>query len=134
VTRPPDPSFVPPAPYSPTTPFAGEFWYGTEALWTEVRLDGMWRGLPYGGSYTQKVFWWRQGYDWRTEQQPDLTVTGRRLDAPAPPLVASRATNAFAGDIGSAMLTGVDIPTPGCWEITGHYAGTELSFVVWVAP
>jgi len=32
------------------------------------------------------------------------------------------------------MLVGVDIPTIGCWEITGRYAGHTLSFVVWVAP
>jgi hypothetical protein len=32
------------------------------------------------------------------------------------------------------MLVGVDIPTLGCWEITGQYNGTELSFVVWIAP
>jgi hypothetical protein len=30
------------------------------------------------------------------------------------------------------MLTGVDVPTPGCWEIMGDYKGQKLSFVVWV--
>jgi len=63
-----------------------------------------------------------------------IAVTGRRLDAPAPPLNVSRATNAYAEDIQSAMLVRVDFPTPGCWEITGRYAGSELSFVVFVAP
>ena len=80
----------------------------------------------------QKLFWWRQGYDWRAEPQPPLTVTGRQIDGSAPPLVASKATNAFADDIGSAMLVGVDIPTTGCWEITGHLKGAALSFVVWI--
>jgi hypothetical protein len=56
------------------------------------------------------------------------------LDAPAPPLIGSKGTNAYAGDIGSAMLVGVDFPTLGCWKITGQYADAELSFVVWVAP
>jgi hypothetical protein len=56
------------------------------------------------------------------------------LDASAPPLHASKATNAFAHDIQSAMLVGVDVPTAGCWEITGRYGGHELSFTVWVAP
>ncbi len=74
------------------------------------------------------------GLPWEVEPQPALVVTGRRLDAPAPPLAASRATHAIAGDIGLAMLVGVRLPTPGCWEITGEYAGTPLSFVVWVAP
>ena len=59
-------------------------------------------------------------------------MTGKRLDGEAPPLVASKATNAYAADIGSAMLVGVDIPTAGCWEITGQYGEQELSFVVQV--
>jgi len=31
-------------------------------------------------------------------------------------------------------LTGVYVPTPGCWKITGDYQGDKLSFVVWVEP
>ena len=75
----------------------------------------------------------RLGYDSRAEQRPAIKVTGRRLDGPAPPLLALPPTNAFQGP-GSAMLTGVYVPTPGCWEITGEYHGNELSFVVWVEP
>lgn len=133
VTLPPDLTFVPP---SKVTPFAGYGWYGTAALWTQVRRDGTWRGLasPDGG-ISDKSFWWREGYDPRSEPQPALVITGRRLDAPAPPLASSPATNAFnAADIGSAMLVGITIPKPGCWEITGAYAGTTLSFIVWIAP
>jgi len=47
-------------------------------------------------------------------------------------LHASTATNAFADDIGSSILVGVDIPSTGCWEITGQLKGKYLSFVVWV--
>ena len=65
------------------------------------------------------------------EPSPDLTVSGKRLDAPALPLVASRATNA-AADFGEAMLVLVEIPESGCWEIAGRYRGHELSFVVWL--
>jgi hypothetical protein len=132
ITRPPDPPFVPPAPYSTLEGSVGDFWYGTPALWTALRRDGTWE-LPYNdGAYGQKVFWWRQGYDWRGEPQPPLTVTGRRIDGSAGPLVASSATNAFAKDIGSAMLVGVRIPAAGCWQVTGRIEGADLSFVVWV--
>jgi hypothetical protein len=122
---------VPPAPPAPAHALVrgGEFWYGTSALWTSLRRDGTWSALPYhDGSYTQKVFWWSAGYDWHSP----LTVTGRRIDGSAPPLVASTATNAFAEDIGSSILVGVDIPVAGCWEITGRLKGVTLSFVVWV--
>lgn len=135
VTLPPEPRFTPPPPYPRYAPSAGGFWYGTESLWTAIPGDGVWSALPHNPEgYTQKVFWWRKGYFWMDEPEPELSVMGRRLDAPAPPLNVSRATNAFAEDIQSAMLVGVDFPTLGCWEISGRYAGAELSFVVWVAP
>jgi hypothetical protein len=76
--------------------------------------------------------WWRQGYDWRTENPPELKVSGRRLDGPAPPLYADRASAAFIKI--PAMVTGIDIPTVGCWEITAKSKGDKLSFVVWVVP
>lgn len=135
ITVPQDPPFTAPAPYSPNSPFDGNFWFGSNSLWTDLREDGIWYALPHNpGGYTQKIFWWREDYIWNEEPEPELTVTGERLDAPAPPLIVSRATNAYAGDIGSAMLVGVDFPTLGCWKITGKYGDAELSFVVWVAP
>lgn len=130
-----DSAFAPPSPYPATAPYAGEFWYGADALWTMLSVDGTWRALPHSDTgYTQKVFWWRDGYDWQTEPEPELTVTGRRLDDSAPPLVASPATNAYHPDFDSAMLVGVEIPTSGCWEIAGRVEDSELSFVVWVEP
>ena len=135
VTVPQDPPFTAPEPYSPSAPWPGWFWYGSEELWVALSTDGIWSGLPLNPQgYTQKIPWWRQGYIWNEELEPDLTVTGERLDADAPPLIASRATNAYAEDIGSAMMMGVDFPTLGCWKITGNYRDAELSFVVWVTP
>lgn len=135
ITVPQNPPFTAPPPYSPDSPFDSNFWYGSNSLWTDLPKDGVWYGLPHHSEgYTQKIFWWREGYIWKEEPEPDLIVTGERLDASASSLNISKATNAYAQDIGSAMLVGVDFPTPGCWKITGKYAEAELSFVVWVAP
>jgi len=134
-TLPQKPAFVAPAPYSPNAPWQDYFWYGSNSLWTVIPREGSWFGLPHNPEgYTQKVFWWREGYSWTEEPQPALIVTGERVDAPAPPLNVSKATNAYAGDIGSAMLVGVDFPTFGCWKITGKYREAELSFVIWIVP
>jgi hypothetical protein len=134
ITPPPDPAFVPPEPYAHTAPY-GEFWYGTNDLWTMLPPDGRWYDLPLSkDGYAQKVFWWREGYDMRTEQQPQITMSGRRLDGDAPAFEHTGGTNGYHADMGEFMLTGVIIPTTGCWEITGRYGAAELSFVVWVAP
>jgi hypothetical protein len=58
-------------------------------------------------------------------------VTGRRLDAPGT-FEFGPGTNASAPDMGTAMMVGIDIPELGCWEVTGTYRGTSLSYVVLV--
>ncbi len=128
-------SFKAPKPYSADAPWESMFWYGTDNLWTALDATGVWSALPDNPEgYTQKIMWWSDLYVLKDELEPALEVTGRRLDAEAPPLKTYGATNAFAADIGDAMLTGVDFPTLGCWEITGRYRKSELTFVVWVAP
>jgi hypothetical protein len=138
ITRAPALPFIPPWPY-PLKAGPGEFWFGTDSLWTALRADGTWRGLPHytpsDPTFRQKIAFWLRGYVVRREPQPKLTVTGRRLDSPAPPLLADKITNnAWVQRDQSFMGTGINLPTLGCWgEITGHYRDEELTFVVWVA-
>lgn len=134
ITQPQVPLFVPPAPYSPEAPY-GNFWYGSDGLWTALSPDGVWRGLPQGDEgYGQKVFFWREGYSMMQEPQPQITIIGRPLDGDAPTFEHTGGTNGYHGDMGEFMLTGVQIPIAGCWEITGRYSDQSLSFFVWVAP
>ena len=135
VTTPGGTPFEPSIPSLPTTPFQGEFWHGSEHLWTSLPDNGTWAGLPLNpDGYTQKIFWWSEFFSAADEPEPALVVFGERLDEDAPPLIVSKATNAFATDIGSAMLVGVDFPTAGCWEITGQYKKAGLTFVIRVTP
>jgi hypothetical protein len=135
VTTAPNPPFVPPAPYPATVP-AGIFWYGTDDLWTTLRVDGTWHGLPRNANgFRQKVFWWHPGFDGRIERTPELTVTGRRLDAAGSFVRPPPATNAESADFGGwTILTGIDVPTAGCWELTGSYRSSIVTFIVSIAP
>jgi len=131
VTRPPQPRFVPPEPWPERPPDAGEFWHGSDDLWTALPGDGVWAQLARG----DKVFWWRQGFDGSIEYRPALGMTARRLDGPAPAARSDPpATNAYHPSFHWAMLTGFEVPTPGCWEMTGRYDGHELTFITWVPP
>ena len=124
VTKPPQPPFVPPAPY----PSDHQVWIGSAKLWTNIAKDGIWRGS------SQKVFWWSEGYDWRIENPPKLKITGKRLDEPAPRLSTDRANAGWTNDKDHAfMVDAFVVPTSGCWKISGHYKDRELSYVVWVA-
>jgi len=134
-------SFIPPADYRTTEELPkGWFLIGTEKLWTEIGESMVWQWMPHTPGHEQdltaKIFWLREDYDWRTEPIPKIKVTGRRIDGPAPPLMLPQgpATNAISDEHHGAMLTGVWVPVPGCWEITGDYEGDKLSFNVWVQP
>jgi hypothetical protein len=134
LTMPQDPPFAPPPPYSELA-YEGYFWYGSNELWVALPQNGVWSQLSQDEhGYGQKLPWWREGYVWDEEPEPPLVVSGERLDGESPPLEASSANGSYAEDMGSAMMMGMNLPTPGCWEITGQYEDAELRFVVWVAP
>ena len=102
--------------------------YGDGSLW----VGGLWpNGVVImtrddagpGGRLGMKFGWYRltKGY---------LTITGRRLDAPAPP--ASGDT--FPGSYGLTGFnaSGVVFPTEGCWQVTGRVGRVALTFVTFV--
>ena len=138
LTHRPTTEFIPPVGYRPEKLPDGFFYIGSERLWTGIWEPMVWQWRPHGPGHeldlTAKVFWYRVGYSAYKEPIPKLRVKGRRLDGPAPALVTPQgpATNVIIDSERGAMLTGVYVPTPGCWEITGDYEGDKLSFVVWV--
>ena len=133
ITKPPTHPFVPPSPYPNETGPDG-FWIGTNKLWIGLRRDGTWEKLPQwpDGTFRQKLFWWHEGYNARRDPRPNLKVTGKRLDSPAPP-IQSEASNGWTGDADHPFIVnGINLPSLGCWRITGHFEDAELSFIVWV--
>lgn len=125
-TQPSVPAFLPPPPYS-AAPF-GEptFLIGTGDLWVSLPAQP-WRGLRH------KIFWWRPGFDGAREWQPGLTLVMRPVNGNVTTSVDRPATNAHFGGEWS-MLTMVDFPAGGCWEITGTYGGHSVTFVASVTP
>jgi hypothetical protein len=138
VTKPPTIPFIPPSPY-PSQNSPDGFWFGTDALWTQLPTDGTWKGLPHykptDTAFRNKIFWWRQGYDGHKYPQPGLKVSGKRLNSTisTPPIATGEYANAGWGNPDQPFIvTGVAIPTLGCWRITGQFKDAELSFVVWI--
>ncbi len=99
--------------------------HGNGALWTALPPDGkIWAGpnnIMPDGSIDVKFPWWRgvRGL---------LTISGRRLDVPAPPLRADIPDYGLTG----FQASGVIFPTEGCWEVTGRVDSTSLTFVTLV--
>jgi hypothetical protein len=128
------PYLVPPEPWPaappPRVPMHAGHWYGTEDLWTIIPFDGA-RFAPPG----TKLFYWSRHFMTASDDflDPELTVRAERLDREANDVVVDHANNGGRADVGTFMVTGMELPTAGCWEITAEYRGAKLSYVVWVA-
>ena len=121
------PSHTGPPGTSPADLFGWASSYGNGELW----VGGLGPGgvtVPSGdmvgrnGSISWKYGWWRKATG-------SLTITGRRLDAPAPPLTSFVPSG--YGSIGF-QASGVTFPSEGCWQVTGKTAHTSLAFVTLV--
>lgn len=126
VTQPLEPPFIPPDPWPSQPPETAKFWFGDSGLWTALPDDGSWPQLASG----EKFWWWSEEFDVNEDATPDLTVTARRLDEKAGSFQVSEATHGYHKSFNWAMLVGVELESPGCWEFTGQYKGHELSFVL----
>jgi hypothetical protein len=142
VTLPSSIRFVPPPPASadPAVNLGGlfehSFWFGSSKLWTVLPIDGIWRAWslptrPGDFAYSNKLPWGRLDPPFSKKDGP-LTVTGKRLDGPAPVFIETDESYGFNGSAGA--MGGIEIPVFGCWQITGHYKDQDLTFTVWVAP
>lgn len=96
--------------------------------WTKGRL----------GYDIPKLAWFSSAFDCSPQHWSKgpslLTITGRHLDGPSEPLIFEGANNAYIPDKGPFITASVHVPTAGCWEITGHYKGENLTFVVKIGP
>ncbi len=124
VTPPPPVALVPPSDIN-FNAGRDSFLYGNDALIVVLPRDGTFhpsdpqQGLARG----IKLGWWRIAHG-------HLVIATRRLDAPAVPLAAD--VPGGYGDSGF-QVSGVNFPSPGCWEVRGSVGGRTLTFVVNVA-
>jgi hypothetical protein len=101
--------------------------YGNDDLWVGgLGADGVIEADPSFVEADGSIRW---KFGWYRVASGRLSITGRRLDAAVPPLRADVPDG--YGDAGF-QASGVLFPTEGCWAITGHLGGSELTFVTFV--
>jgi hypothetical protein len=71
---------------------------------------------------SEKFGWWRG-----PGVVGKLSIEGRRLDGPAPPLRADIPDGYGETGFQSSRVT---FTSEGCWEVTGRVGGASLTFVV----
>jgi len=105
--------------------------HGNGELWTRLWDEGTVMFVPGGPG---NVAWGRlksmaMGFEWWRGVTGTLTIRGRRLDAPAPPLRSQ--VHGGYGSIGFQPAK-VLFPTEGCWEVTGSVGDASLTFITLV--
>ena len=97
----------------------GSLWVG--ALWPHGVVIITPDNVDPDGRLGMKFGWYRltSGF---------LTITGRRLDALAPPASGTASGYGLTG----FNASGVIFPTEGCWQVTGRVGRVTLTFVTFV--
>jgi hypothetical protein len=115
---------------------ASENYLGNGELFTGLyypELRAAQRNVQADGSIGEKFWWWAD-----SRFVGDLRISGKRLDASAPPLRArTQAGSPETPFRGSGFWTAaIYFPTTGCWEVTGALVdgggeiGPSLRFVI----
>lgn len=105
--------------------------YGSSRLHVALPPQGILyvtRNQPDDGLYGTKL-WWVPDRD----RNAELTVKGRRLDAPGRMIVRAVSWG-YSSDGSGSWASAVAFPAGGCWRITGRAGDTTLSYVVRVLP
>ncbi len=90
--------------------------------------------LPNAGSLQSNLLdeqgrIWDKFLFWGSSGDEGIEITGRRLDADAPPLISDGIQPGISG----GLATGITFPTTGCWEVTTDRGDLSLTFVMLVA-
>jgi hypothetical protein len=94
-----------------------------------LRPDGTVVFKPGGAGFMTRDGALGMKFGWTRAVRGTLHVSGRRLDAPAPPL-AFEMNNGY-GDIGF-QASYLIFPTPGCWEVAAQVGEREDSTITFV--
>jgi hypothetical protein len=117
---------TPPNGATPAGELPADVYLGNGVLWTALWPDGVVhidpQNIQSDGRLGMKWPWWRG-------VTGPLTITGRRLDAPAAALAAHIPEGYGASGF---QATGLLFATTGCWEVTGQVGGATLTFVTLV--
>ena len=105
--------------------------YGNTLL--SVGPFGLWPGgtvvfKPGGAGFQTRDGALGMKFGWVRGIRGKLNVSGRRIDADAPPLRFEGTPNSDSGFLASYLI----FSTPGCWEVTAQIDGREDSKITFV--
>jgi hypothetical protein len=99
--------------------------YGNGELWTTLWPKGVAVFSPGGSGVIHSDGSLEMKFPWMRATSAPLVITGRRLDAAAPPLKATLAEHYDSQFQPSSLI----FSTTGCWEVSARAGTATLTFV-----
>ena len=101
--------------------------YGNDSLSVVLWAESKFTFAPNGPGFIDRDGALGIKIGWELRKKGTLVVTGRRLDGEALPARAyiPRSYDDYVGGMSLLLV----FPAPGCWEITGSVADSQLTFV-----
>ncbi|MDJ0657596.1 MAG: hypothetical protein QNJ40_25785 [Xanthomonadales bacterium] len=103
----------------------GQLWHGNNRLAIPISANGWWQET----AVSNMMFWFSDNLDGESEQEPELNLSVRRMDAEGPAAETSRTYAAIKQPGSWSIFVEVKLPTEGCWEVVGEYKGEVTRFV-----
>lgn len=100
--------------------------YGNGALWVDLWPDGK---VLIDPQHVESDGWLEMKFPWYRGVPGSLSITGHRLDVPAPPLRA-RIPDGYGNQ--GFQSTSIAFPMEGCWQVTGKVGDASLTVVTLV--
>ena len=109
---------------------SGDTTFGNGQIWTDLWPNGVIVFRKGGAGFILPDGSLKMKFLWLLAGDGPLTITGRRLDAEAPPLTADLSTQFTGAGFQPSYLI---FPTAGCWEVKASANGSTLTIVTSVA-
>jgi len=111
------------------SPSTSHGWYGDEHLAALIPTNGKWVGMGESRNFFDKFWWWQKGFSARTRLDSEFKIHATKLDGSGIEFEVHDTTSGY-GPGWDALLAGIEFPSPGCWEVTGHYNGSSLVLIL----
>ena len=106
-----------------------ENWYGSQAFAVRLPAHGKWATTQDDALVAARVSWFSPGF--RPGMEENLDVKTRRIGESENDAVVAGPTNSHSLSFGARiMLTDIDFPSPGCFEISAEYLSQSIVFIV----
>lgn len=113
-------------------PSSGLGWFGSEELAAIIPINGNWLGMGVEHAYRNKFWWWYKGAETESSSKPSLKIVARNIRTGQEFSVNEPSSASTGSDNYQwySLVTILEFPANGCWQIVGAQEHRKLTIVL----